>query len=293
MRKRGNYMEKFEYCENIIKESSQSFYKAFSQLEEKRAQAVFAVYAFCRTADDAVDKHDDIERVHTLKKQIKQTFEGSPPDDPLFQALSEVIETFSLELDPYLDLLDGMRDDYYNKPIETEAQFDEYCYKAAGSVGLMLLPILAKDKLKSQGKQLKAVAIELGKAMQITNILRDVKEDFMKDRIYFPDEILEQFQVNIEILRTGLVVPEWRALMEHYIDVAKNKYQVFYENINLFDKDAIFPTYLAALFYEGILDVIQKSNYSNLNKRYSTGKFKKFLLGRKAKKNLKRKGLMS
>ncbi|MFP4287317.1 MAG: phytoene/squalene synthase family protein [Candidatus Izemoplasmataceae bacterium] len=283
-------MDKYLYCENIIKESSQSFYKAFSQLSSDKANAVYAVYAFCRTADDAVDIDGDIEKINTLKRHVKSTFEGDHPDDLMFEALSDTFKRYPTTIAPYLDLLDGMRDDYYQKEIVTEKDFDEYCYKAASTVGLMLLPIIASKQYKNESKTLKAVAIELGKAMQITNILRDVREDFMKDRIYFPKEIMDQFGINIEILRTGLITPEWRNLMTYYIDMAKKKYQVFYEHVELFDKDARFPTFLAAKFYEGILDQIQKHDYSNLNKRHYTSKFKKLMIIFKSKRLFKKRG---
>ncbi|MFW5864625.1 MAG: phytoene/squalene synthase family protein [Candidatus Izemoplasmataceae bacterium] len=283
-------MDKYLYCENIIKESSQSFYKAFSQLSSDKANAVYAVYAFCRTADDAVDIDGDIEKINTLKRHVKSTFEGDHPDDLMFEALSDTFKRYPTTIAPYLDLLDGMRDDYYQKEIVTEKDFDEYCYKAASTVGLMLLPIIASKQYKKESKTLKAVAIELGKAMQITNILRDVREDFMKDRIYFPKEIMDQFGINIEILRTGLITPEWRNLMTYYIDMAKKKYQVFYEHVELFDKDARFPTFLAAKFYEGILDQIQKHDYSNLNKRHYTSKFKKLMIIFKSKRLFKKRG---
>ena len=285
-------MDKFEHCETIIKESSKSFYKAFSQLEEKKAQSVYAIYAFCRTADDAVDIDNDIKKVNKLKKDVKSTFEGVVPKDLLFEALYETIMRYPSNVAPYLDLLDGMRDDYYNKPIETEKDFDEYCYKVSSTVGLMLLPVLASKKYKSESKKLKDVAIELGKAMQITNILRDVREDLMKDRVYFPNETLEQFGVNVEITRTGLVTSEWRALMEHYITLAKKKYQFFYTHIELFDEDARLPTYLAAKFYEGILDIIRRKDYKNINQRFYVSDFKKFFIIKKAQKELKKRGLL-
>ena len=286
-------MEKYEYCETLIKESSDSFYRAFSQLEPDKANAVYAIYAFCRTADDAIDEHNDLEKINELKNKVKATFEGDVPKDLLFEALHDTIQKFPSPIDPYLDLLDGMRDDYYNKPIETEEQFDQYCYKVAGTVGLMLLPVLASETLKTnKAKKLKDVAVELGKGMQITNILRDAREDFMKDRVYFPTDVIDQHQLQIEITRTGLVTAEWRGMMEYFIEKAREKYQYFYDNADLFDKDAIEATFIAAKFYESIMDKIQKKDYTNINKRHSVGKLKKFFLVRGAHKELKQRGLI-
>ncbi len=284
-------MDKHEKVAQIIESSSATFHQAFSGLPEKKRNAVFAIYAYCRTVDDAIDVHHDIERLQTLKKKLKDTFDGKVPQDFIFEALYDAIMAFPTSITPYMELLDAMRDDYYDKPIETEADFDEYCYKAASTVGLMLIPVLASKSYKDNSKKLKAVAIELGKAMQITNILRDVRDDLMNHRVYFPKDIIEKHQIKIETLRTGVVTAEFRSLMEYYIDKAKEKYQVLYENIDLFDKDAVEATYTAAKFYEGILDEIRKNDYNNITKRHYVGKFRKWRLSKKIKKELKDKGL--
>ncbi len=280
-----------EHVESIIKTHSQSFYKAFALLPEAKARAVFAIYAFCRTADDAIDVHRDIARIDELEKHLKATFEGNPPQDPLFQALAEAIEAFPSNIDPYLELLGGLRDDYNPTPMKTDADLDDYCYNVAGTVGVMLLPVLASKTIKKKKKKLTDVAIELGKAMQITNILRDVRDDLINDRIYFSEETMEQHKLEIEITRTGLVTPEWISMMEHYIGLAKEKYRVFYDHVDLFDHDARYPTMLAATLYEAILDKIAHKGYRNLNRRYDVGSLKKWMLARRVRKTLHKRGL--
>lgn len=253
---------------------------------------MYAIYAVCRSVDDAIDEDNDLEKLKELEKGIEKAFEGVVVDALLFSAFKETIEQFPSKLKPYKDLVSGMKDDYHFKPIEKESELDEYCYKAAGSVGLMLIPILASEQYEQNKEKLEDVAISLGKAMQITNILRDVREDLMRQRVYFPNEVIEQYQVNIETLRTGIVTPEYKSMVEGYIDKAKALYKVFYDNIELFDKDAAYPTYLAAKFYEGILDEIRKSGYDNLTKRQFVGKFKKYRLTKQAKKALAGKGMI-
>lgn len=285
-------MEAYEYVENIIKTSSISFYKAFSHLPEDKANAVYAIYGFCRTADDAVDELKDPDVIKSLKKDIEKTFKGSAPlDNPLFEALNDTLKKYPNEIDPYLGLLSGMDDDLNAKPIETEKDLDDYCYKVASTVGLMLLPVIASNALKEDPEKIKNVAVELGKAMQITNILRDVKEDLMHLRVYFPDEILKKHNVLEKTMRVGTVTPEYQSMIEYYIEMAKEKYQIFYENVHLFDEDSIKPTYYAAKFYEGILDEIRRSGYRNLTKRLYVSKFRKFLMMRQVKKELKALGL--
>jgi len=286
-------MDKYEYVENIIAESSQTFHKAFSMLEdENKRKAVFSIYAFCRVADDAVDIDEDIEKIDELEEKIEKTFAGDVPKEPLFEALYETIMRYPSDKEPYLKLLDGLRDDYEKKPIKTEKDLEEYAYKVAGTVGIMLLPVLASKSHKEKPKEMRKVSIELGKAMQITNILRDVRDDLQKQRVYFPEEIIDQFQVRIETLVTGTVTGEYQSLVEHYIDIAKEKYKVFYKNLELFDKDAVLATYAAAKFYEGILDEIRRGGYSNITKKHQVGKFRKWRLMKKIKKDMKNRGLL-
>jgi phytoene synthase len=286
-------MEKYEYCENILKERSAILYNAFSELDQDKANAVYAIYAFVFKADDAVDVHHDLEKITTLKSQVKATFEGDPPkDDLLLEALHDTLEKYPNTIDPYMDYLDAMRDDYYQKPIETEDDFDKYCQKVGGTIGLMLLPVVASKNSKKKEKELKHIMSELGKGMQITSILRDVRDDLMNRRVYFADEVIAKQQLELEITRTGLVTPEWRSTVEYYIDLSREKYNVFYEHAGLLDQDAVYPTYLAAKYYESVMDIIQKKNYTNINKQHSISKFKQFFIKRQVKHTVNKEGLI-
>jgi len=284
-------MTPYEYVENIIKNASLSFYKAFSQLPDEKAKAVYAIYGFCRVADDAVDEDHNPEKLLELESELKNIFAGKPSKDPLFIALKDTFDKFPSDITPYIELLHGLKKDYETSVIETEKEFDEYCYSVASTVGLMLLPVIAKEKLKTDEKKLKEVAIELGKAMQITNILRDVKEDLTKMRTYLPKEALKKYNVLEKTMRTGTMTPEYKALIIDFMDRAQAKYQVFYDHAHLFDQEAIKPTYLSAKFYQAILFEIEKRGYDNLTKRVYVSKFKKWKLMRQADKELAKKGL--
>ncbi len=283
-------MEKYEKIETMIEQNNPVIHQAFSHLPEDKKKAVFAIYAYCQTVKDSIDVYHDIERLQDIKKQLKNTFDGQVPDDPIFQALYESIMRYPTSITPYMELLDAMRDDYYNKPLETEDDFDEYTYKAASTIWLMLLPVIASKAYKDNSKKAKAVATELGKGVQITHILRNVRDDLMNQRIYFPEDIIEQHQVKIETLRTGIVTSEFRSLMEYYIEKAKEKYQVFYDHLDLLDEDSVLAAFVAAKFYEGILDEIRKNDYNNITKKHSVSKFRKWRLLKGIKKDLKKRG---
>ena len=283
-------MTPYEYVENIIKNASLSFYKAFSQLPDEKAKAVYAIYGFCRVADDAVDEEDNPEKLTTLETELKNIFAGKDSQDPLFIALKDTIEKFPSDIEPYLELLAGLRKDHARESIQTEAEFDAYCYSVASTVGLMLLPVIAAESLKTDEKKLKDVATALGKAMQITNVLRDVKEDLTKMKTYLPQEALDKYNVLVKTMRTGTMTPEYKALVIDFIDRAQEKYQYFYDHIHLFDAEAIEPTFLSAKFYQGILTEIEKKGYDNLTKRVFVSKFKKIRMMKQATKELAKKG---
>ncbi|MFW6320051.1 MAG: phytoene/squalene synthase family protein, partial [Bacillota bacterium] len=213
-------------------------------------------------------------------------------DNLLLRALHDTLEKYPNTIDPYMDYLDAMRDDYYQKPIETEDDFEKYCQKVGGTIGLMLLPVVASKNKDKKEKELKHIMNELGKGMQVTSILRDVRDDLMNRRVYFADEVIAKQQLELEITRTGLVTPEWRSMVEYYIDLAKEKYKTFYDHAGLLDEDAVYPTYLAARYYESVMDVIQKKNYTNINKKHSVSKLRQFFIKRHVKHTLHKEGLI-
>lgn len=284
-------MDKLETIETMVEDSNTIFYEAFSFLPEKKKHAVFAVYAYYEHAQSAIEKDGDLEKLQTIKKQLKDTFDGQVPKDPIFEGLYDAIMAFPTSITPYMELLDALRDDHYDKPLENDQDLDEYIIKAGGSLGLMLVPILAPKGYKDNLKKLKALGLEFGKAFELTKILRNVRDDLTNHRIYFSKEIIEQHKVKIPTLRTGIVTPEYRSMMEHYIEKAKEKYHNFYEHIELLDSDSIYPSYLAASMYEGILAEIRKGDYANITKKYSLGKLKKYLLRKKIKSELKKRGI--
>ncbi len=284
-------MEKYEYVQSVIEKSSATFYQAFKELPEQKRKAIFSIYAFCKKAIDAVNVEQDVEIIKDLRKNLTAMREGNMPDDPIFETLKETFDNFPNEEAPYKTFLDGLEEDLNEREIKTDEDLEDYAYKVAGTVGLMVIPIVASEAFNKASKPLKDVAIELGKAMKITNILRNVRDDLIRRRIYFPNEAIEQHDVKVETLRTGIVTAEYRSLVETYIDLAKNKYQMFYDNVQLFDKDSIEPLYIATRLYEGILDEIRKGNYTNITKKHNVSTLRKWFLMRKIKKELKDKGV--
>ncbi|MDQ0220597.1 phytoene/squalene synthase family protein [Peribacillus cavernae] len=258
----------FYYCETIIKKHSKSFYFAFSKLPSEKAKAVYAIYAFCRIADDCADgNHTPMEKILALKQLTKELDlfrDYEEKDKPLWRALRQVFNTYEMDIQPFYDQLTGQSMDINFAIPETLQVLEKYSYYVAGSVGLMLLPVIAS---KSPA-DLRSAAIDLGTAMQITNILRDVGEDFHeKNRIYLPKDELSHFQYTQDDLRNGLITMNFINLWEKLAVRAESLYNNFMLSIDQFDADSRKPVYLSAKVYRGILDVVRSNDYKCLSKR--------------------------
>lgn len=264
----GQMQADFAYCENIIKKHSTSFHYAFSQLPEKKANAVYAVYAFCRTADDCADSNQPYsekqESLHRLKIELDLFRQHAEVDHPLWRSLRQVFNEYDMDIQPFYDQLTGQRMDMDFAIPKTMHELENYSYYVAGSVGLMLLPVLASRAVAG----LRQSAIDLGTAMQITNILRDIGEDFhTKQRIYLPEEEMGRFRYTPEDLRHGFINENFVLLWEKLAVRAESLYDRFYSGIDLYDDDSRMPLSLSVGLYRGILDAVRSNGYDCFSKR--------------------------
>ena len=237
-------------------------------LPSEKAKAVYAVYAFCRIADDIVDVENSPEGLEKIQLELNLMHKGSPVDKPVWRALSSVFERFDMSRHPFDDMLTGQRLDLEFKQPETIKALEDYCYYVAGTVGLMLLPILAEE----HHKELEQAAIDLGRAMQITNILRDVGEDLSMGRIYLPVSVMQNYNCSEDMLnspefRAGRVSDSFKQLWEDLAVTAENYYRSFEKKIELFDADSRLPLLSAGRLYKAILEAVRKAEYDCITKR--------------------------
>ncbi|MDW0110111.1 phytoene/squalene synthase family protein [Sporosarcina aquimarina] len=252
----------FEYCEQIIKRHSKSFYYAFSRLPEEKAQAVYAIYAFCRTADDSVDENNEdfaqLAALDQLTEELNLFSRRQEIDHPLWRALRVVFNTYSMDIEPFFDQLKGQRMDISFSAPRTLDEVETYSYYVAGSVGRMLLPIIASKS----SKDCTDAAVSLGVAMQITNILRDVGEDYReKDRIYLPLDELEKVGYDSHQLANSLITQSFIDVWELMAARAEYRYDEFLGCISDFDNDSQFAVLASAQVYRGILASVRQNNY--------------------------------
>lgn len=259
----------YKYCENIIKLNSKSFYAAFSILPKIKRNAIYAIYSFCRYADDSIDVLNNLDKLLELENSLDQFSQGNIPDSPIFRALEDTFQHFDVDIEPFYHMIKGQKLDFHFTQPKNIKEFKDYCYHVAGSVGLMLLPIIAtKNK-----NQLKNVALNLGEAMQITNILRDVGEDYRQGRIYIPDDLLWEFSQAIDSIKTNIVNDDFINVWESLAAIAEENYNNFFEKLHLFDQDSQKAVVNSAIFYGEILNVVRENGYNCLTKRHYVSSF--------------------
>lgn len=260
----------FAWCEEVIKTNSKSFYRAFSLLPKQKRESVYALYAFCRAADDCVDRYESAEALDMLERELDEFFGGHIPDLPLWRALAVVFECFDLEEKPLFDMIEGQRRDLIFKQPETVFELEDYGYYVAGSVGLMLLPILhARATVPTD---LKRSAIDLGVAMQITNILRDVGEDFDNERIYLPRKTMREAGYSSEDLGNHLVSDAFVDVWELLAHRAEELYLPMQRDAVQLDEDSRLATLSSLFLYRGILNEVRREGYQCLTKRSAVPK---------------------
>ncbi|WP_225743550.1 phytoene/squalene synthase family protein [Marinilactibacillus sp. Marseille-P9653] len=278
----------YDYCEEIIKEHSKSFYFAFSRLPEEKAKAVYAIYAFCRQADDSIDEADSSKEQQkallSIKKMLEQFEKGEDSDHPVWRALRDVFNRFDMSLKPFYDQLEGQTMDYNFKQPETLTDLEKYSYFVAGSVGLMLLPILATN----HHQELKETAISLGVAMQITNILRDIGEDQKEiNRIYLPVELMKEAGYTYDDLKSQVINPSFISMWETLASRSETLYKIVKQDLNKFDSDSQLPVLLSANVYAEILATVRKNGYDCFNQRNKTSFIRKLSIYKNTRKTLK------
>lgn len=279
----------YEYCEYIIKQHSKSFYFAFSKLNEQDRNAVYAVYAFCRLADDAVDEATTVEEkianLEYLNEQLSQFENGHTPDDSVWRALRDVHNKYTLDLNMMALQLEGQRMDTSFQQPENILELETYSEKVAGSVGVLLLPIICSNNLTARVNH----ALSLGVAMQYTNILRDIGEDILElNRIYLPKDMMAEYGVTHTQLKRNVIDENFINLWESLAKLAEEKYDDFLKEIKYYKKEAQFGLLLALKVYREILDEVRRNDYDCLNQKQYVSKARKAMIAAEAMSILKK-----
>ena len=258
-------MNVHDYCQQKVAESGTSFYYAFLFLPTQKRQAIHALYAFCREVDDVVDECEDpavaVAKLSWWRQEVA-LLEHGQPTHPVMIALKEVRQHFDLPLEYFNEIIDGMAMDLEYSRYPDFKSLSLYCYRVAGVVGLLSAEIFGVTDRKTL-----RYATELGTALQLTNIIRDVGEDARRGRIYIPVDELQQFNVPASDIMNALETPAFKALMAFQAERAQGYYTSALEILPLADRSAQRPGLIMAAVYRTLLDEITKDGFQVLKQK--------------------------
>lgn len=276
MRTLASTEDAYELCRQITAKYAKTFYPSTLLMSKPKRRAIWAIYAWCRLTDELVDGSEaGITTPETLdrwEQQLESVFAGEPVDDPDV-ALVDALQRFSIDIEPFRDMIAGQRMDLYRSRYKTFEELHLYCYRVAGTVGLMSTSVMGVDTKQyvtpwNQDAYVPTQqAIALGIASQLTNILRDVGEDSRRGRIYLPLDELALFNYTEQDLINGVVDERWRELMRFQIQRARKFYREAEKGISYLSPEVRWPVWAALMLYSQILDVIEQNDYDVFTKR--------------------------
>ena len=268
-----------QHCESITRTYARTFALASGFLPPRKRRGAFAVYAFCRLADDIVDRVSGQDPAR-LAAELDQYRAGvaealaGRPDGPVFRELWRAYRDFGVPAEVLEELLNGVACDLHPTHYGTWGELTAYCEGVASSVGSMCTYIFGVAGDESVRPRAVRYARTLGVAMQLTNILRDVGEDAGRGRCYLPDEVLTAFGLSAErVLRDPTLKddPRWAALMRHEIARARALYRAAAPGIQLLESDARRCARACADGYAAILGAIEQNRYDAFSVRARVG----------------------
>lgn len=273
----------YSHCRAITKKHAKTFYMATRFLPNQKQRSIFAIYGLCRYLDDLVDETEDLvqqkkindtevtSRLEAFRIKLISTYRGVEHGNPVLLSFADVLNVHKISLELPLTLLDGVKMDLSKNRYSTFDELYEYSYKVASVVGLMTSEVFGYDDPKAMNH-----AVDLGIAMQLTNILRDVGEDLDKNRIYLPKEDLDTFNITEDELFEKKYTDRFVNLMKFQIKRARDFYKSAEEGISMLTKDSRLPVMLAKENYSRILNKIEENNYRVFHQRAYLNSSEKF-----------------
>jgi len=267
--------EDYARCAEVTRQSSSNFYYAFMLLPAERRRALYAVYAFCRFVDDIADDGAVAQPAMLLERwreELRKVFNGAV-ERPVSRALADNVRRFNIPQRYFEEVIDGVEMDLTRKRYATFAELSLYCRRVASAVGLICIEIFGY-----RNPATRVYAERLGLAFQLTNILRDVREDAARDRIYLPLEDLARFGVSEQEILQSAYAPGFNELMEFEAARARQFYQEAAAALAPEDKSAMVAAEGMRLIYRALLERISRSGYRVFDRRLSVSAPRKLLL---------------
>ena len=303
----------YDYCEELTRREAGNFYHSFKYLPDDERRSIMAYYAFCRRADDIADgDYDDSfpggstdepesvdyrEKIESLspgqpvverstyndkmsqlfyyRKKLSSAYDEVTSTDPIFMAMKDTVEQYSIPRQFLDDMISGMEDDFHRNRYQTFEDLYSYCYRVASTVGLVCIEIYGYDDQRA-----KEYAESWGVFMQLTNILRDVAEDAERDRIYLPLDDLAKYGITEEDVKGGRALlehPGWKPFVEEYIERCHLYKEKAFKLLPLLDRRSRYSPAAMATFYQSILKKIEKLDGDVFTDRVQLSKAEKIV----------------
>lgn len=272
------------YCEQLTRAQAKNFYYGLKLLPDAKRAAMFALYAYMRRVDDIADEEDGrsiLQRLDDLESWRQQTraalngqLEGMT--DPVWPALADAVQRYRVPHMIFDEVIEGQRQDLEPRPFDTFEDLRAYCFRVAGVVGLSSIHVWGFEG----GESTEALAVDRGVAFQLTNILRDLREDAARDRLYLPADELAAMNITRDDLHNG--GPRFLEMMRFQIDRAQEYYRRSADLESRIERDSR-PTLVAMTqIYRGLLQKIAADPQRVLTERVSLSVFSKLRIGWRA-----------
>ena len=257
----------------ITRSEAKNFYYAVLTLPQARRSAIYVVYAFCRHCDDAVDNegsmNDKLAALADLRFNLGQAY-SHRASNPLFEALADVASKYNIPQEYFEDVIRGVEADLTKTSYNDFEDLRGYCYQVASAVGLICLQIFGYSDMKARDR-----AIDLGLAMQLTNIIRDVREDLEMGRVYLPQDEMARFGYSRMDLQNHLINDAFVALMRFQAERARNYFDSGFQLLPyLSPRSRACPAVLGRI-YSKVLQRIETAGYDVFRERVSLSKGEK------------------
>lgn len=273
----------YSAAQAICQSHARSFYFASRFLPQPKRDHAYAVYAFCRLLDDAADNTSVPEAVDRFTNQLDSCYRGERLDEPALRAFANTVRVCRIPKEHFDALAEGCRMDFTINRYDTWQDLEQYCYRVAGVVGLIMCCVF-----DIQNPAARYHAVTMGHAMQLTNILRDVREDLDRGRVYLPLSDLDRFKVGVRQLAARRWTPSFAELMKFQIARARGLYNDGAAGIGYIPDDGSRLTAcVMAVLYGGILSAIESRNYDVFRFRASLstlGKIRRLPLAMKLRR---------
>ncbi len=270
----NKYNTALQYCKEKLQHSHSSFYYSFLFLPAEKKVAMTVLYAFCREVDDIVDNHKDTA-IAKLKLQwwhteITSVFQQQRAQHPITQALLPLLSQYPFKQQYFHELLSGMEMDLTPCMFTTLNELEKYCYHVAGTVGLLSIAIFGY-----YDKATEKYATELALSLQLINILRDIKEDLQRNRLYLPQILLQRFAVTEKMLHQSNNTVQTHALFTFITQMARQHYHQALHYLSDTDRTQQRSALIMANIYHALLDKIEQQHFPVLQYRVRLSGWKK------------------